>query len=257
MPTSRRPPSSSILLAGALAGALLVGGCDGGGGSSGDDGAIRLTFEPAELVRTMREGDPDREETVAVAFSAMPSDVKFVRIEYGNALTQSPAIWDHPDGSFDADLTLNNRLPVGVNEGVIGLKLCRDDNCTNWYPTAPTGLAYRITILPLVSAVVKVNGMTRPETGSIDSFGVRWYSIGNVPAGATIELDTTLPMTWHDEMTSSSTVVTPLETSTPTAWQATFTVTPGAYGQLTGQTRLVGVAADGETMKVDVRIGTW
>jgi hypothetical protein len=255
MPSSRRPRSSSILLAGVLAGALLVAGCGGGGGSGGDDGAIRVTFDPEKLVRTMREGDPDREATVAVAFSAIPPDVKYVHIDYGNALTSSPTIWDHPDGSFDADLTLNNRLPVGVNEGVIGLKLCRDDNCTTSYRTSPAGLAYSISILPLVSAVMKVNGTAVFDPGAIDAMGVRWYSIDDVPAGATLELDTTLPMTWHDELTSSSTAVTPLETSTPTAWQATLTATPDPYGQTRGQTRLVGVTEDAQTIKVDVRIG--
>lgn len=273
----------AVLLAFTLASAPPVSGCGGGGNEAGistDGGAsatgpsgpgsvgspaasassggqtdevIVVTFDPPVIAETFRQGAPIAELAASAKLSRIPSDVVSKRIfDSLDFISRTPDIKQQADGSFSTSLQINTNRDAGVYNGTFTLRLCRTNDCSRAYTLSPSSIPYAFTIIPLVSAVIKLDDVVQPQLKrGIDAYGVGWYKV-DMKAGSKVEIDTTDPVTWSLEEHNEIVIVTPLSTSTPTAWQGTVSIAPGVPSYLGGPFRLSGQTPDGQGINVDL-----
>jgi hypothetical protein len=228
--------------------ALACGG--GGGGSAGGDGVLQTSFSPDPLVRTIYQHHPGITMTLYAQVHPVPSETVYIALEDPQqVLVPGPlVVTNNGGGNFSADLPIKNDLTVGMHQGDFNLVMGKDAGFVERYTLSDSTIPYEITVEPLVTAILKVDGLVRtPTSANIDDFGRRVYRT-SIHAGQVVEV---IPDKSTDSwMTSGPDLTfTPQTPSVPSDWKGLVTfITPGddyAYGEILGQR-----SSNGETVKV-------
>lgn len=241
------------LLGAGLAGALA---CGGGGGA---EAPISVTFAPAVLESTFRNGEVVTHQTVRATFSRLPSSPVVLVLMEDQPVLADDGITMQTYGDTRVDLTLfpSTDLPAGDHTGTFRIRFYKD---AKTYDDILGELPYRFTVTqgrliravldgqPQAATATKVHALNASLDPNGTSQGERRHLV---------ELTSVTPVTWVVSIpdTVGDPVVTVLE-STPTSWRGYVADNgPGGYpkGYIAGWVRIY--ALDGsETYSDDCPI---
>jgi hypothetical protein len=230
--------------------ALAIAGCGGGGGGTGENGVISITYSPDPLLRTIYQHNPGTTVTLHAEVHPLPSGTSYLFLEDPESVLVhgGVVVTDQGAGRFSVDLPIDSSLPLGLHTGVFTFILAKDQAATDRYPLSDSKVSYEITVDALVTAEIKVDGVTQANVqANIDQYGARTYRV-TVHSGHEIEVipDKSV-QTWTTY--GPQLTFTPMAGSAPSAWKAKAEfLTPGddyAFGEIQGQR-----TSNGETVKV-------
>jgi hypothetical protein len=202
---------------------VLVAGCGGsGGGGNGGGPAITMSFSPAALSASFKQGDPITGLPVAVAITHATNQQVFVLIEEPEAVLDpvQTSISLSPDGnSATAIVWPSCSLSPGVHSGAFTVAVCTDSSCTSRLSTSGNTLPYTFTVSPGALITAKVDGVAQPGF----SAHCGGQLILHAKVGQTVELTSAAPVTWSSAIAGTNAFPTVTGAAqSATTWTATL-----------------------------------
>lgn len=222
---------------GCAAAVAALSACGGGSGGSGGSDTIQVVFSPASLSGSYVLNDPNSvgpgPVIVKATLSSTPTGAVYpVIVDPKSFLSVTPGqqiVVRNTDGSYSMVLQLRPPATAGVLEGELTLHLCKDSSCAAEYALSGATLPYRYDYAAALAVSLKVNGVPAVDVfnKALESTSGRLFQIA-VPAGALLELNSTIPVTWSADAIGATPGTISPASSTATNWQGS--VPAGASG---------------------------
>jgi hypothetical protein len=168
---------------------LVLCACGGDG-----DGSIQVSYNPAALVASYRQGEITPTLPVSATLSETPAGPVYVALVQDKAVLQDTqlSVSSSPDGkTFFTTLQPSCMLAPGVHSGALTLLMCSDSACLHPIPLRGAVLPYQFSVSSGTLITGAIDGVTQPTTGA----RCTWLIL-RTRVGQRVDLISNVPVTW-------------------------------------------------------------
>jgi hypothetical protein len=219
------------------ASAAVVSACGGGGGGTGGgvpgggtggtgsgSNSFHLSFSPAALTAQVTQGAVETGIIVNATLSQQPTGTYYIVITADADVLDAANtyVYIQSPTSAAANVAPSCALTPGTYSGVLTVRLCADQSCTQQLPVSGNTLPYTFTVSPGLVVTAKVDGVPQPGFAAACTSNLGAVQV-STNVGQKLELTSTQPVTWSaSEVNSFGFPCWSGTTSDATTWSATI-----------------------------------